>query len=60
MTVFFTMLQYLMEFNSSPSDLMELSPLFSDDGRVAEAAAIAQKLREFNNVVATFLLRRIL
>lgn len=37
-------LQYLMEFNSSPGDLMELSPLFSDDSRVAEAASIAQKL----------------
>jgi hypothetical protein len=33
-----------MEFNSSPGDLMELSPLFSDDSRVAEAAKIAQKL----------------
>lgn len=39
------MVQYLMEFNSSPGDLMELSPLFSDDSRVAEAASIAQKLR---------------
>ncbi|RDX75485.1 Exocyst complex component SEC10a, partial [Mucuna pruriens] len=38
---------YLMEFNSSPGDLMELSPLFSDDSRVAEAASIAQKLRSF-------------
>lgn len=37
-------MQYLMEFNSSPGDLMELSPLFSDDSRVAEAASIAQKL----------------
>jgi hypothetical protein len=36
-----------MEFNSSPGDLMELSPLFSDDSRVAEAASIAQKLRSF-------------
>lgn len=35
-----------MEFNSSPGDLMELSPLFSDDRRVAEAAAVAQKLRK--------------
>lgn len=40
------MIQYLMEFNSSPGDLMELSPLFSDDSRVAEAASIAQKLRK--------------
>ncbi|KAG2623638.1 hypothetical protein PVAP13_3KG072000 [Panicum virgatum] len=40
-------LQYLMEFNSTPGDLMELSPLFSDDSRVAEAASIAQKLRSF-------------
>lgn len=40
------MMQYLMEFNSSPGDLMELSPLFSDDSRVAEAASIAQKLRK--------------
>lgn len=39
-------MQYLMEFNSSPGDLMELSPLFSDDSRVAEAASIAQKLRK--------------
>lgn len=38
------LMQYLMEFNSSPGDLMELSPLFSDDNRVAEAASIAQKL----------------
>lgn len=37
--------QYLMEFNGSPGDLMELSALFSDDSRVAEAASIAQKLR---------------
>ncbi|XVF50289.1 hypothetical protein PTKIN_Ptkin04bG0084300 [Pterospermum kingtungense] len=36
-----------MEFNGSPGDLMELSPLFSDDSRVAEAASIAQKLRSF-------------
>lgn len=40
------LLQYLMEFNSTPGDLMELSPLFSDDSRVAEAASIAQKLRK--------------
>lgn len=40
-------LQYLMEFNSSPGDLMELSPLFSDDSRVAEAASVAQKLRKW-------------
>lgn len=39
-------MQYLMEFNGSPGDLMELSPLFSDDSRVAEAASIAQKLRK--------------
>ncbi|XP_027335473.1 exocyst complex component SEC10b isoform X2 [Abrus precatorius] len=37
----------LIKFNSSPGDLMELSPLFSDDSRVAEAASIAQKLRSF-------------
>ncbi|KAL9279248.1 Exocyst complex component SEC10b [Arabidopsis thaliana] len=36
-----------MEFNGSPGDLMELSALFSDDSRVAEAASIAQKLRSF-------------
>ncbi|KAL3843859.1 hypothetical protein ACJIZ3_001262 [Penstemon smallii] len=41
------LIKYLMEFNSSPGDLMELSPLFSDDSRVAEAATIAQKLRSF-------------
>ncbi|EXB51622.1 Exocyst complex component 5 [Morus notabilis] len=41
------LIKYLMEFNSSPGDLMELSPLFSDDARVAEAASIAQKLRSF-------------
>ncbi|XP_042418505.1 exocyst complex component 5-like [Zingiber officinale] len=41
------LIRYLMEFNSSPGDLMELSPLFSDDSRVAEAASIAQKLRSF-------------
>jgi hypothetical protein len=33
-----------MEFNGSPGDLMELSALFTDDARVAEAAAVAQKL----------------
>jgi len=37
-----------MEFNSSPGDLMELSPLFSDDSRVAEAASVAQKLRKLS------------
>ncbi|XVF88163.1 hypothetical protein PTKIN_Ptkin19aG0028300 [Pterospermum kingtungense] len=41
------LMKYLMEFNSSPGDLMELSPLFSDDSRVAEAASVAQKLRSF-------------
>uniref|UniRef100_A0A2P2M2C9 Exocyst complex component SEC10-like n=1 Tax=Rhizophora mucronata TaxID=61149 RepID=A0A2P2M2C9_RHIMU len=41
------LIKYLMEFNGSPGDLMELSPLFSDDSRVAEAATIAQKLRSF-------------
>ncbi|KAF8033293.1 hypothetical protein BT93_D2025 [Corymbia citriodora subsp. variegata] len=41
------LIKYLMEFNSSPGDLMELSPLFSDDSRVAEAASISQKLRSF-------------
>ncbi|KAF5731753.1 putative sec10 [Tripterygium wilfordii] len=40
-------IKYLMEFNGSPGDLIELSPLFSDDSRVAEAASIAQKLRSF-------------
>lgn len=38
------LIKYLMEFNSL-GDLLELSPLFSDDSRVAEAAAVAQKLR---------------
>jgi hypothetical protein len=33
-----------MEFNGSPGDRMELSALFTDDARVAEAAAVAQKL----------------
>lgn len=41
------LIKYLMEFNSTPGDLLELSPLFSDDSRVAEAASIAQKLRSF-------------
>ena len=40
--------QYLMEFNSSSGDLMKLSPLFSDDSRVSEAATIALKLRKFD------------
>lgn len=51
-----------MEFNSTPGDLMELSPLFSDDGRVAEAASIAQKLREYHLYIAasiTFSPRRL-
>lgn len=33
-----------MEFNSSAGELISLSPLFSDDSRVDEAASIAQKL----------------
>ncbi|KAI3944704.1 hypothetical protein MKW98_021162 [Papaver atlanticum] len=41
------LIKYLTEFNSSPGDLIELSPLFSDDSRVAEAASAAQKLRAF-------------
>ncbi|KAJ8541785.1 hypothetical protein K7X08_002601 [Anisodus acutangulus] len=41
------LIKYLMEFNRSPGDLTALSPLFSDDNRVAEAASIAQKLRSF-------------
>ena len=50
--------QYLMEFNSSPGDLIQLSSLFSDDKRVAEAASIAQKLRMITspyNCPTTFL-----
>uniref|UniRef100_A0A7I4E8W1 Exocyst complex component Sec10 n=1 Tax=Physcomitrium patens TaxID=3218 RepID=A0A7I4E8W1_PHYPA len=39
------LIKYLMEFNGSLGDLMELSSLFTDDARVAEAAAVAQKLR---------------
>lgn len=39
------LIKYLMEFNGSLGDLMELSALFTDDARVAEAAAVAQKLR---------------
>ncbi|KAI7735318.1 hypothetical protein M8C21_029735, partial [Ambrosia artemisiifolia] len=39
------LIKYLMEFNSSQGDLIQLSSLFSDDKRVAEAASIAQKLR---------------
>nr|GLL20064.1 hypothetical protein MANES_05G029800 [Ipomoea trifida] len=31
-----------LQFNGSPGDLMELSPLFSDNSCVAEAASIAQ------------------
>ncbi|KAK4266905.1 hypothetical protein QN277_023765 [Acacia crassicarpa] len=41
------LLKYLMEFNSSPGDLIKLSPLFSDESRTAEAASVAQKLRSF-------------
>ncbi|KAG1363387.1 Exocyst complex component 5 [Cocos nucifera] len=41
------LIKYLMDFNSNPGDLLELSPLFSDDSRVAEAASVAQKLRSF-------------
>jgi hypothetical protein len=44
-----------MEFNSTPGDLMELSPLFSDDSRVAEAASIAQKLRECHFYLVAFI-----
>lgn len=39
-----------MEFNSSPGDLMELSSLFSDDSRVAEAASVAQKLSKLSPI----------
>ncbi|WMV54377.1 hypothetical protein MTR67_047762 [Solanum verrucosum] len=38
------LIKYLMEFNRSAGDLTQLSPLFIDDNRVAEAASIAQKL----------------
>ncbi|URE30148.1 Exocyst complex component Sec10 [Musa troglodytarum] len=48
------LIKYLMEFNSSPGDLMELSPLFSDDSRVAEAASIAQKLQLENRLLSRF------
>ncbi|KAF7826100.1 exocyst complex component SEC10b [Senna tora] len=41
------LIKHLMEFNSSPGDLIKLSSLFSDDARVAEAASVAQKLRSF-------------
>ncbi|KAH0778072.1 hypothetical protein KY290_009483 [Solanum tuberosum] len=41
------LIKYLMEFNRSAGDLTQLSPLFIDDNRVAEAASIAQKLRSF-------------
>jgi hypothetical protein len=46
-----------MEFNSTPGDLMELSPLFSDDSRVAEAASIAQKLRKLSLVLSFFIIK---
>ncbi|CAK9230355.1 unnamed protein product [Sphagnum troendelagicum] len=39
------LIRYLMEFNARPGDLMRISPLFSDDDCVSDAAAIAQKLR---------------
>ncbi|KAL8263609.1 hypothetical protein R6Q59_021739 [Mikania micrantha] len=39
------LIKYLMEFNSSPGDMTQLSSLFSDNKRVGEAASIAQKLR---------------
>ncbi|KAK9068325.1 hypothetical protein SSX86_012436 [Deinandra increscens subsp. villosa] len=39
------LIKYLMEFNSNQGDMLQLSSLFSDDKRVAEAASIAQKLR---------------
>ncbi|KAK3005129.1 hypothetical protein RJ639_017853 [Escallonia herrerae] len=48
------LIKYLMEFNGSPGDLMELSALFSDDSCVAEAASIAQKLREMNSFLCHF------
>ncbi|KAI3701263.1 hypothetical protein L2E82_45914 [Cichorium intybus] len=41
------LIKYLMEFNTTPGDLINLSSLFSDDKRVGEAASIAQKLRSF-------------
>eukprot|EP00850_Spirogloea_muscicola_P002872 SM000011S19050 [mRNA] locus=s11:509502:515891:- [translate_table: standard] len=40
-------IKYLMDFNNSPGDLLRLAPVFSDDKRVAEAAALSQKLRSF-------------
>ncbi|KAG0559057.1 hypothetical protein KC19_10G075500 [Ceratodon purpureus] len=39
------LIKYLTEFNSRPLELIKLSPLFSDDARVIEAAAVALKLR---------------
>lgn len=45
-----------MEFNSSPGDLMELSALFSDDKRVAEAASIAQKLSKDDILLPGFII----
>uniref|UniRef100_A0A3Q7IEC1 Exocyst complex component Sec10 n=1 Tax=Solanum lycopersicum TaxID=4081 RepID=A0A3Q7IEC1_SOLLC len=41
------LIKYLMEFNRYAADLTQLSLLFIDDNRVAEAASIAQKLRSF-------------
>lgn len=37
-----------MEFDGSQRDRMELSPLFSDNSRVAKAASIAQKISEIH------------
>ncbi|KAG0594154.1 hypothetical protein M758_UG052800 [Ceratodon purpureus] len=38
------LIKYLTEFKSRPLELIKLSPLFSDDARVIEAAAVALKL----------------
>ena len=48
-----------MEFNSSPGDQMELSPLFSDDSYVAGAASIVQKLRKMASLFCKFIFSHI-
>ncbi|KAG0598046.1 hypothetical protein M758_12G040800 [Ceratodon purpureus] len=39
------LVRYMMYFNESPTYVGEEPPLFSDDDRVSEATAVAQKLR---------------
>ena len=48
------MWQYMMYFNESSTYGKNEPPLFSDDDRVSEAAAVAQKLRKLDEKTFLF------